>query len=65
MERANGQAPPVGGWERLAARDAMRALRDLPRATLERLYSWEDLHQRRTSVLRAIRRAIERQKVGT
>jgi hypothetical protein len=37
-------------------------LRDLPRTTLERLYSWEDLHMRRTVVLRAIKRAIDRQK---
>ena len=54
--------PPVEGYERLGARDAMRALKDLPRPTLERLYSYEDLHMRRTSVLRAIKRAIDRQK---
>jgi len=40
----------------------MRALKDLPRPTLEHLYSYEDLHLRRTSVLRAIKRAIDRQK---
>ena len=57
--------PPVDGYDRLGARDAMRVLKDLPRATLERLYSWEDLHLRRSSVLRAIRRAIDRQNVGT
>lgn len=38
----------------------MRTLRDLPRATLERLYTFEDLHLRRTSVLKAIKRAIDR-----
>ncbi|HEY2748648.1 MAG TPA: hypothetical protein VGL86_28705 [Polyangia bacterium] len=54
--------PPVGGYDRLGARDAMRALKDLPRPTLERLYSYEDLHLRRTSVLRAIKRAIDRQR---
>jgi hypothetical protein len=54
--------PPLEGYERLGARDAMRALKDLPRPTLERLYSYEDLHMRRTSVLRAIKRAIDRQK---
>jgi hypothetical protein len=62
-------APPVDGYDRLGARDAMRALKDLPRPTLERLYTYEDLHMRRTSVLRAIKRAIDRlrdaQNVGT
>ena len=57
--------PPVDGYERLGARDAMRALKDLPRTTLEHLYTYEDLHMRRTSVLRAIKRAIDRQNVGT
>ena len=38
----------------------MRALKDLPRETLEHLYTYEDLHMRRTSVLRAIKRAIDR-----
>ena len=63
----NTDQPPVDGYERLGARDAMRALKDLPRHTLERLYSYEDLHMRRTSVLRAIKRAIDRidQSVGT
>ena len=56
--------PPVDGYERLGARDAMRALKDLPRHTLERLYSYEDLHMRRTSVLRAIKRAIDRIRDG-
>jgi hypothetical protein len=46
----------------LSARDAMRALADLPLTTLERLHTYEDLHLRRTSVLRAIRRAIGRLK---
>lgn len=59
---AEDEPPPVEGYERLGARDAMRALKDLPRATLERLYTWEDLHLRRTSVLKAIRRAIDRQR---
>ena len=54
------ERPPVDGYDRLGARDAMRALKDLPRPTLERLYSYEDLHMRRTSVLRAIKRAIDR-----
>lgn len=59
--------PPLDGYDRLGARDAMRALKDLPRPTLERLYTYEDLHMRRTSVLRAIKRAIDRlaQNVGT
>lgn len=57
--------PPIAGYDGLGARDAMRALKDQPRTTLERLYTWEDLHLRRTSVLKAIRRAIDRQKVGT
>ena len=56
---------PVPGFAGLGARDAMRALKDLPLHTLEHLYSWEDLHLRRTSVLRAIKRAIDRQRVGT
>jgi hypothetical protein len=55
-------APPVAGWERLGARDAMRALPGLSRPLLERLHTWEDRHLRRTSVLAAIRRAIERAK---
>jgi hypothetical protein len=62
---AEEDGPPVDGYEGLGARDAMRALKDLPLRALERLYSWEDLHLRRTSVLRAIKRAIDRQKVGT
>ncbi len=52
--------PPLAGFERLGARDAMRRLRGLPRPTLERLYGWEDRHLRRSSVLRAIARAIAR-----
>jgi hypothetical protein len=56
--------PPIEGYDRLGARDAMRALKDQPRTTLERLYTWEDLHLRRTSVLKAIRRAIDRQRAG-
>ena len=62
---AEQDRPPIDGYEGLGARDAMRALKDLSLRTLERLYSWEDLHLRRTSVLRAIKRAIDRQKVGT
>jgi hypothetical protein len=62
---ADPDRPPLDGYERLGARDAMRALKDLPQQLLERLYSYEDLHLRRTSVLRAITRAIDRQKVGT
>ncbi|MGZ3407139.1 MAG: hypothetical protein ACXVDD_16375 [Polyangia bacterium] len=62
---AEQDAPPIDGYDRLGARDAMRALKDLPLRTLERLYSWEDLHLRRTSVLRAIKRSIDRHKVGT
>jgi hypothetical protein len=61
--RADNDGPPVEGYAGLGARDAMRALKDLPRQTLERLYTWEDLHLRRTSVLRAIKRAIDRQKL--
>jgi hypothetical protein len=57
---------PIEGYDELGARDAMRALKDLPRQTLEHLYSYEDLHLRRTSVLRAIKRAIDRlHSVGT
>lgn len=52
--------PPIDGYDRLGARDAMRVLKDLPRETLEHLYTYEDLHMRRTSVLRAIKRAIDR-----
>ncbi|HXU68403.1 MAG TPA: hypothetical protein VN947_03690 [Polyangia bacterium] len=62
MAAADPNSPPIDGYERLGARDAMRALKDLPRPTLEHLYSYEDLHLRRTSVLRAIKRAIDRQK---
>ena len=63
---ADQDRPPLDGYDRLAARDAMRALKDLPRPLLERLYTYEDLHLRRTSVLRAIKRAIDRrQNVGT
>ena len=67
---AEDDPPPVDGYERLGARDAMRVLKDLPRTTLERLYSYEDLHLRRSSVLRAIgapstARRRRRQKVGT
>ena len=52
------------GYETLPARDAMRLLRDQPLGVLERLYTWEDLHLRRTSVLRAIKRAIDRLRAG-
>ncbi len=58
------EGPPVDNYDALGARDAMRLLRDLPLQTLERLYTWEDLHLRRTSVLRAIKRAIDRQRAG-
>jgi hypothetical protein len=58
--RADDDEPPVAGYAGLGARDAMRMLRDLPRGTLERLYTFEDLHLRRTSVLKAIKRAIDR-----
>ena len=57
---ADAVGPPVAGYDGLPARDAMRLLRDQSLPVLERLYTWEDLHQRRTSVLRAIKRAIER-----
>jgi hypothetical protein len=60
--QAEQDPPPLDGYERLGARDAMRALKDLPRPLLERLYTYEDLHLRRTSVLRAIKRAIDRQQ---
>ena len=62
---ADQQGPPIAGYDQLGARDAMRALKDLPLRTLERIYSWEDLHLRRTSVLRAIKRAIDRQRTAT
>jgi hypothetical protein len=51
---------PLPGYDALPARAAMQRIRDLPLALLERLHTYEDLHQRRTSVLRAIRRAIAR-----
>jgi hypothetical protein len=54
------QGPPVPGYELLSAREAMRRLVGLTLEQLERLHSYEDLHQRRSSVLRAIRRAIAR-----
>ena len=54
------ETAPLADWPRLGARDAMRALRDLPRPLLERLHVWEERHLRRTSVLAAIRRAIDR-----
>jgi hypothetical protein len=60
--QAEGDPPPLEGYDHLGARDAMRALKDLPRPLLERLYTYEDLHLRRTSVLRAIKRAIDRQQ---
>ena len=59
------EGPPVDGYAALPARDAMRLLRDLSQHTLERLYSWEDLHLRRSVVLRAIKRAIDRQKAAS
>ncbi len=62
--QADEDPPPIVGYDRLGARDAMRALKDQPRTTLERLYTWEDLHLRRTSVLKAIRRAIDRQRAA-
>lgn len=62
MRLGEDEGPPVAGYDTLGARDAMRVLRDLPLQTLERLYTWEDLHLRRTSVLRAIKRAIDRQR---
>jgi hypothetical protein len=51
---------PLPGWEQLGARDAMRVLRGQPRRLLEQLHTFEDRHRRRTSVLAAIRRAIDR-----
>jgi hypothetical protein len=54
------EAAPLSDWPRLGARDAMRALKDLPRPLLEKLHIWEERHLRRTSVLAAIRRAIAR-----
>jgi hypothetical protein len=60
MVRVDDDPAPLDGYERMGARDAMHALRDLPLPTLERLHTWEDLHRRRSSVLRAIRRAIAR-----
>jgi hypothetical protein len=58
--RAAEEGPPIAGYERLPARAAMRALRDLPLPTLERLHTWEDRNLRRSSVLRAITRAIDK-----
>jgi hypothetical protein len=54
--------PPVIDYDRFSAREAMRIILGLPLSTLERLHTYEDLHQRRTSVLRAIRRAIDRHR---
>ena len=59
---ADDAGPPLAGYDQLPAREAMRVLRDQPLTILERLYSWEDLHQRRTSVLKAIRRTIDRKR---
>jgi hypothetical protein len=53
---------PIAGYETLPARSAMRLLHDQELRVLERLYTWEDLHQRRTVVLRAIKRAIDRKR---
>lgn len=53
-------AAPLPEWPRLGARDAMRALKDLPLPLLMKLHSWEERHLRRTQVLAAIRRAMDR-----
>lgn len=52
--------PPLDGYERLGAREVMRAILDLPREELVRLHAYEERHLRRTHVLGAIRRAIDR-----
>ncbi|HEX4457078.1 MAG TPA: hypothetical protein VIA18_03865 [Polyangia bacterium] len=57
---AREQLGPLADWPQLGAREAMRALRDLPLQTLTKLHIWEERHLRRTSVLSAIRRAMER-----
>ena len=57
---SDDEAAPLPDWPRLGARDAMRALKDLPLPLLTKLHIWEERHLRRTSVLSAIRRAMER-----
>ncbi len=52
--------PPVAGYDALGAREAMRAILDLPAATLAALHSYEERHRRRSHVLAAIRRALAR-----
>ncbi len=55
-----GDEPPLPGWDGLGAREAMRRLLDLPPEGLRLLRSYEARHRRRTQVLDAIRRALER-----
>jgi hypothetical protein len=57
---SDDEAAPLPDWPRLGARGAMRALKDLPLALLMKLHVWEERHLRRTSVLAAIRRAMDR-----
>lgn len=51
---------PIDGYDRLGAREVMRRILDLPRDVLLRLQAYEQRNQRRTQVLGAIRRAIDR-----
>lgn len=55
-----GDAAPLPGYESLPAREAMRAILDLPPSVLRRVHAWEERHRRRSHVLAAIRRALER-----
>ena len=57
---SDDEAAPLADWPRLGAREAMRALKDLAMPELTKLHIWEERHLRRTSVLSAIRRAMER-----
>jgi hypothetical protein len=54
------RAPPVGGYDTLGAREAMRLVLELPREALLRVQSYEQRNLRRTHVLGAIRRALAR-----
>ena len=56
------ERPPLDGYEALGAREVMRRILDLPRDMLLRLQAYEQRNLRRTQVLAAIRRALDRQQ---
>jgi len=64
LDQKVDEQAPIRGYDVLNARQAMHAILDLPKETLQRLHTWEERHRRRAQVLAAIRRTIDRRRAS-